>query len=116
MQYQALLKSSFVSIRLFSAAAWRMTPSLPQRGEAAQGEHPLDSLFFLGYISTLSGVIAIGGMPERRGRKHEKLEAPRAIVCLYEDFNRARYHIWFSYFSYKANVHYRVSYNRLKNQ
>jgi hypothetical protein len=44
---------------------------------------------FSGYISTLSGVIAIGGMPERRGRKHEKLEPPRAIVCFYEDFNRA---------------------------
>jgi hypothetical protein len=28
-------------------------------------------------------------MPERRGRKHEKLEPPRAIVCFYEDFNRA---------------------------
>jgi hypothetical protein len=43
----------------------------------------------LGYISTLSGVIATGGMPERRGRKHEKLEPPRAIVCFYEDFDRA---------------------------
>jgi hypothetical protein len=29
------------------------------------------------------------GMPEWRGRKHEKLEPPRAIVCFYEDFNRA---------------------------
>jgi hypothetical protein len=48
-----------------------------------------DPLFFLGYISTLSGVIAIGGMPERRGRKHEKLEPPRAIVCFYEDFYKA---------------------------
>jgi hypothetical protein len=47
----------------------------------------------LGYISTLSGVIAIGGMPERRVRKHEKLEPPRAIVCFYEDFNRAKNYI-----------------------
>jgi hypothetical protein len=28
-------------------------------------------------------------MPERQGRKHEKVEPPRAIVCFYEDFNRA---------------------------
>jgi len=62
--------------------------SLPE-GEAAQGEHPLDPLFFSGYISTLSGVIANGGMPERWGRKHEKLDPPRAIVCFYEDFNRS---------------------------
>jgi hypothetical protein len=66
-------------------------PLSPPEGEAAQGEHPLDPLFFLGYISTLSGVIAIGGMPERRGRKHEKLEPPRAIVCFYEDFNRTNF-------------------------
>jgi hypothetical protein len=32
-------------------------------------------------------------MPERRGRKHEKLEPPRAIVCFYEDFNRAAFPI-----------------------
>jgi hypothetical protein len=62
-------------------------PLSPPEGEAAQGEHPLDPLFFSGYISTLSGVIAIGGMPERLGRKHEKLEPPRAIVCFYEDFS-----------------------------
>jgi hypothetical protein len=64
-------------------------PLSPPEGEATQGEHPLDPLFFSGYISTLSGVIAIGEMPKRRGRKHEKLEPPRAIVCFYEDFNRA---------------------------
>jgi hypothetical protein len=58
-------------------------------GEAAQGGHPLDPLFFPGYISTLSGVLVIGGIPEWRGRKHEKLEPPRAIVCFSEDFNRA---------------------------
>ena len=28
-------------------------------------------------------------MPERRGRKHEMLEPPRAIVCFYEGFNKA---------------------------
>jgi hypothetical protein len=48
-----LLKSSFVSIRLFSATAWRMTPPSSPEGEAAQGEHPSDPLFFLGYVSTL---------------------------------------------------------------
>jgi hypothetical protein len=65
-------------------------PLSPPEGEAVQGGHPLDPLFFSGYISTLSGVIAIGGMPERRGRKHEKVEPPRAIVYFYEDFNRAK--------------------------
>jgi hypothetical protein len=64
-------------------------PLSPQEREAAQGEHPPDPLFFLGYVSTSSGVLAIGGMPERRGRKHEKQEPPRAIVCFNEDFNRA---------------------------
>jgi hypothetical protein len=64
-------------------------PLSPMEGEAVQGEHPLDPLFFFGYISTLSGVIATGGMPGRRGRKYEKLEPPGAIVCFYEDFNRA---------------------------
>jgi hypothetical protein len=49
-------------------------PLSPPEEEVAQGEHPLDPLFFSGYISTFSGVIAIGGMPERRGRKHEKPE------------------------------------------
>jgi hypothetical protein len=63
-------------------------PLSPPEGEAAQGEHPLDPLFFSGYISTLSGVIAIGGMPEWRGWKHEKVEPPRAIVCFSEDCNR----------------------------
>jgi len=66
-----------------------MTPLSPPEGEAAQGAHPLDPLFFLGYISTLSGVISIGRMPEWRGRKHEKVEPPRAIVCFYKDFNKA---------------------------
>jgi len=70
-------------------ADWRITPFLPG-GKAAQGGHPPDPLFFLGYISTLSGVIAIRGLPERRERKHEKLEPQRAIVCFYEDFNRAK--------------------------
>jgi hypothetical protein len=48
-------------------------PLSPPEGEAVQGEHPLDPLF-LGYISTLSGIFAIRGMPEQRGRNHEKLE------------------------------------------
>ena len=64
-------------------------PLSPPEGEAAQGGHPPDPLFFSGYISTLSGVITTGGMPGRRGRKHEKVEPPRTIVCFYEDFNRA---------------------------
>ena len=38
--FLALLKSSFISIRLFSAADWRMTPSLPQRGKQPKGKSP----------------------------------------------------------------------------
>jgi hypothetical protein len=56
-------------------------PLSPPKGEAVQGEHPIDPLFS-GYISTLSGVIAPGGMPERRGRKHEKPEPPKSD-CLF---------------------------------
>jgi hypothetical protein len=48
----ALLKSSFFSIRLFSAAVWRMTPSPPE-GEATQGEHPLDPPFFGIYLNLI---------------------------------------------------------------
>jgi len=59
-------KSSFIYIRLFSAAAWRMTPSLSQSGKQPKGSIPLTP-FFLGYISTLSGVIAIGGCPSGGG-------------------------------------------------
>jgi hypothetical protein len=66
-----------------------MTHALPQRGEQPKGSIPLTPSF-AGYILTLSGVIAIGGMPERRERKHEKLETPRAIVCFYENINRAK--------------------------
>jgi hypothetical protein len=42
----ALLKSSFVSIRLFSAADWRMTPTLPQGGKQSKGSIPLTPSFF----------------------------------------------------------------------
>jgi hypothetical protein len=39
-------KSSFISIRLFSAAAWRMTPSLSRRGKQLKGSIPLTPSFF----------------------------------------------------------------------
>jgi hypothetical protein len=42
----ALLKSSFAYIRLFSAAAWRMTPTLPQGGKQSKGSNPLTPSFF----------------------------------------------------------------------
>jgi hypothetical protein len=83
-----LLKSSFPSIRLFSVAAWRMTPTSPQRGKQPMGSIPLNPSF-LGFILTLSEVFAIGMIPEWRVWKHENLEPPRAIVCFYEDFNGA---------------------------
>jgi hypothetical protein len=67
-----------------------MTPSIPQKGKKPKGSIPFTPSFFLGYISTLSGVIASGGMPERRGRKHEKLEHQRTIVYFYRSFNKAR--------------------------
>jgi hypothetical protein len=66
----------------------RVTPSLPQRGRQHAGSillPPLLSEIF----STLSGIIAIGRMPERRGWKHDVLEPPRAVDCFYEDFNKA---------------------------
>ena len=66
-----------------------MTPSLPQRGKQPKGGIPLTPSFFGIYFNHII-VIAIRGLPERRGRKHEKLEPPRAIVCFYEDFNRAK--------------------------
>ena len=36
----------FFVIRLFSAAAWRVTPSLPQRGKQPKGSIPLTPSFF----------------------------------------------------------------------
>ena len=84
------MKSSFFCNSLILCGSLEGDPLSPPEGEAAQGEHPLVPLFFKEYFSTLSGVIAIGGMPERRGRKHEMLEPPRAIVCFYEGFNKAK--------------------------
>jgi hypothetical protein len=83
-----LLNSSFVYIRLFSAAARRMTPSLPQRGKQPMGSIPLTPSFF-GICFNLIRSYRNRGFPERRGWKHEKLGPPRAIVCFHEDFNRA---------------------------
>jgi hypothetical protein len=40
----------FPVIHFFSAAVRRVTPTLPKEGEAACGEHPLDSLFFKSII------------------------------------------------------------------
>jgi hypothetical protein len=64
-------------------------PLSPPEGEAAQGGLPLDPLFFRDIFQPYQELSQIRGMPERLGRKHEKLEPPRAIVCFYEDFNRA---------------------------
>jgi hypothetical protein len=61
----------------------------PPEGEAACGDHPLAPSFAGDFFSTLSGGIAIRGMPERRGEKHDVLEPPRAVDCFYEDFNKA---------------------------
>lgn len=53
----------FSVIRIFSAAVWRVIPSLPQRGKQDMGSVPVSPFF--GVILTLSGFIAIEGMPER---------------------------------------------------
>jgi len=42
-------------------------PHSPAEGKYAQGEHSPDPLCFLGYISTLSGVIVIEGCPGSGG-------------------------------------------------
>jgi len=67
----------------------RVTPYLPQRGRQPKESIPLTPSFFGVLFSTLSGVIAIGGMPKRRGRKHDGLEPPGAIDCFYEGLNKA---------------------------
>jgi hypothetical protein len=68
-------KSSFFCNSLILCGSLEGNPLSPPEGEAACGGHPLDPLFFKEYFSTLSGVIALGGMPERRGRKHEMQRA-----------------------------------------
>jgi hypothetical protein len=65
-----------------------MTPSLSRRRKQPKGGISLTPSFY-GIYFNLIGVIATGRMPGRRGRKHEELEPPGAIVCFYEDFNRA---------------------------
>ena len=65
-----------------------MTLSLPLRGKQLKGSIPLTPSFFGIYFNLIRSS-RNWGMPERRGWKHEKLEPPRAIVCFYEDFNRA---------------------------
>jgi hypothetical protein len=51
-------------------------PLSPPEGEASQGEHPLTP-YFVSYLRS-SQVIAMWGVPERRGKKHELRETPRA--------------------------------------
>jgi hypothetical protein len=63
-------------------------PFSPPEGEVTQGEHPLTPILS-GFFINLLMIIAIWGMPERRGRKDDVLEPPRAIDCFLEDFNKA---------------------------
>jgi hypothetical protein len=65
---------------------------------------------FFGYIFTLSGVIARGGMPQQRGQKHEKLESQRAIVCLFEGFNK---NDPADFFSTSSKYSYQWTYSRI---
>jgi hypothetical protein len=68
----------------------RVTPTLPQRGRQPKGGIPLTPSFFGGLFSTFLGIIAIGGMPERRGLKHDVLESPRAIDYFFLGFQQSR--------------------------
>ena len=70
----------FPDISLFSAAAMRVTPSLPQWGRQPKGSIPLTPLLSDFFINLL--IIAIGGTPERLGRKHNVQRAPRSD-CLF---------------------------------
>ncbi|MFH0968603.1 MAG: hypothetical protein V1862_13055, partial [Methanobacteriota archaeon] len=66
-------------------------PLSPPEGEASQGEHPL-----FGSSRRPSEVIAIWGMPERRGQKHEVQRAPKSdtsVPC--KDFYRVIFIIFF---------------------
>ena len=57
---KALLKSSFFCIGLLSGVAWRITPSLPQRGKQPKGSIPLTPSF-LGVYSNLIWSYRNGG-------------------------------------------------------
>lgn len=84
-RFFAVSKPSFLSIRVFSLAAWKngcLSPPVGRQPKASSSLTP-----FLGFISTLSGG-AIAWMTGRQWRKHEKPESPRAIVYFHEDFNR----------------------------
>jgi hypothetical protein len=59
-----------------------MTPSLPQRGKQPKGSIPLTPSFFGVYFNLIRNY-RNRGMPKRRGKKHEKLEPPRAIVYFF---------------------------------
>ena len=61
------MKSSFVYIRLFSAAAWRMTPSLPQRGKQSKGSIPLTPSFFQDIFQPYQELSQQGGCPSGGG-------------------------------------------------
>jgi hypothetical protein len=95
-------KSSFFCNSHILCGSLEGDPLSPQRGKQHAGMLPLTPSFF-GVFSTLSGVIAIGGMPERRGRKHEMMEPPRAIVCFYEGFNKADF---CNYYADRCKGHY----------
>jgi hypothetical protein len=57
----------FQSNSLILCGSLEGDPLSPPDGEAAYGEHHLDPLFIKEYFSTLSGVIAIGGMMRAAG-------------------------------------------------
>ena len=55
----------------------RVIPSLPQRGKQPKGSILLPPLLS-GFFINLLMIIAIWGMPERRGWKHDVQRAPKS--------------------------------------
>jgi hypothetical protein len=66
-------KPQFNAIRLAQSGNYEGDPLSPPKGEAAQGEHPLDPPLFRWINISLMRGYHNWGMPEQRGRKHHVL-------------------------------------------
>ena len=63
------LKPTLSSHSVILYSSYEGDPLSPPKGEATQGEHPLDPFFIKEYYFNLIRGIAICGMPQRRGLK-----------------------------------------------
>jgi hypothetical protein len=78
----------FCVIRLFSAAAGRVTPSLPQRGGRHAGSIPLPPLLLRFFINLLM-IIALLGDARAAGAEARCAKNPQERLLLsLQDFNR----------------------------